>query len=349
MVGKWHIGIGEKAFWPNARGYDYHYGFIGGWVDFYTHVYADGLDWIRNGVVVEEEGHATDLFTADAQRVIQSRDKDEPFLLYLAYNAPHTPLQNVPHNSGLNDDVDEGDRGVYAEMATHVDAGIGQVIETLKAEGILDNTILVFSSDNGGQVRAGASNGDLRGSKGGAFEGGMRVPGLIWWPRHVDGGGVFEQPIAVHDWLPTLLEAVGGDAASVKNAYGQSMWAALADNKKLNRKPVVIGVKNAYAAIDWPWKYVQFMEGRGSNAKKAYGLFNVLEDPEEKTDLSAQYPEKVATLKVMLDARPAAESISEKTRDHAAASFYLSDPETGLDFDERLEATSIPWAERAKK
>jgi len=114
IVGKWHLGLGDRAYFPVSRGFDYHYGFLGGWIDFYTHVYTDGLDWQRNGSSIREEGHATDLLTADAKRVIAMRDTQKPLFLYLAYNAPHTPLQHVPLSSGLNDEIEDGSRAVYA-------------------------------------------------------------------------------------------------------------------------------------------------------------------------------------------------------------------------------------------
>ena len=206
MIGKWHLGLVTTDYWPNARGFDYFYGFLGGWIDFYTHVYGGGLDWQRNGESLREEGHATDLMTADALRVVQSRDPNRPFFLYLSYNAPHSPLQYTPSDSGLNDDVEAGDRKVYAEMVTQMDQGVGELIGVLRAQGILENTIVVFSSDNGGAIRLGANNGKLRGEKGGSFEGGIRVPGFLYWEGGIERGSRLDQPVVVHDWLPTLLE-----------------------------------------------------------------------------------------------------------------------------------------------
>jgi arylsulfatase A-like enzyme len=346
MIGKWHLGLGNTDYWPISRGFDYHYGFLGGWVDFYTHVYGGGLDWQRDGMTVREEGHATDLFTVDAKRIIKSREKDSPFFMYLAYNAPHSPLQTIPAASGLNNSVEQGDRFVYAEMATQADTAIGEVIATLEAEGILDETLIIFSSDNGGALDLGASNGDLRGAKGSAYEGGMRVPGVVWWAGHVDGGRVLEQPIAVHDWLPTLMDAVGGDAADVVDAYGQSMWAAIANNTQVERAITTIGVVSSKAAIDWPWKFVRD-NGRGPNAVKTSGLFNVLEDPYEKNDLSAQNPEKAAALVAVLDSLPVVES--KRDLGPNPESFFRAADSTDWDYEVRVKETHEPWADKAVK
>ena len=219
LVGKWHLGIGRKSFFPHNRGFDYFYGFLGGWVDFYTHTYDEGRDWQRNGKTVREEGYATDLLTADAKRVITSRAANKPLFLYLSYNSPHFPLQITPRESGLNPDVEAGDRYVYAEMVTDMDAAIGEIIETLKAEGIYDNTILVFSSDNGGAPAFSTNKTNLpfRGSKGRSLEGGIRVPGLMSWPDKLEGGKTLDQMVVVHDWLPTLIDAIGGNPQDIEN------------------------------------------------------------------------------------------------------------------------------------
>jgi arylsulfatase A-like enzyme len=343
MIGKWHLGIGNTDYWPTSRGFDYHYGFLGGWVDFYTHMYSGGLDWQRNGKSVREQGHATDLLTADAIRVLGARNKDLPFLMYLTYNAPHSPLQHPPTDSGLNKNVKAGDRAVYAEMMTHADAAIGKVIAELKQQGILDQTIVIFSSDNGGALQIGANNSTLRQGKGSTYEGGMRVPGLVSWPGHIAGGVKLEQPIAVHDWLPTLLEAVGGNPSAISNAYGQSMWDAIATGKKIDRAITTIGVRSSTAAIDWPWKVVRQTQGGTTQVS----LFNVVDDPSEKNDLTKQYPEKFTQLVAVLDAIPKMASRAEGPDSPRPESFFRNTDKTGWDYNVRVPETLKPWAEAA--
>mgnify|MGYP006412321349 FL=1 len=338
MIGKWHLGIGNTDYWPRSRGFDTHYGFLGGWVDFYTHVYSGGLDWQREGRSLREEGHTTDLLTEEAIKIIQSKDSDNPFFLYLTYNAPHSPLQNIPTQTGLNEGLEAGHRFVYGEMVTQLDDGIGRVVDALEAGGILDNTIVVFSSDNGGSLGLGANNGDLRGGKGGAYEGGMRVPGLISWPSHIEAGRVLEQPIAVHDWLPTLLDAVGGDSSQVDRPYGQSMWPAISEGIEMDRARMIIGARENMAVFDWPWKLVR----EGEEAE--YQLFNLLADPVEQEDLAVREPEILATLVTVLEAKPVVAS-KRDTANGSANSYYASGADT--DYDARLQESRPPWAEQA--
>lgn len=360
MVGKWHLGLGNTDYWPLSRGFETHYGFLAGSVDYYTHVYSGGLDWQRDGVSLREEGHATDLFTAEAKRVINGRNPDKPFLLYLSYNAPHAPLQTTPKKSGLNEAVAPGNRYVYAEMVTQVDDGIGQVIKELEDEGILENTIVVFSSDNGGSLSLGSSNGDLRGAKGSVFEGGMRVPGVIMWADHIAAGQVLEQPITVQDWLPTLLDAVGSDASRVETPDGQSMWGAIDSGVKVDREKTVFGSGSGRAVFDWPWKLVR--EGDDG----AHQLFNVLEDPYEKNNLAKDQPEILAKLGTVLAAMPNVPTKrSVKVPDGNGADKAKSrkggaktkNIEGGtrqprganLDYEARAQETRAPWAEAADK
>lgn len=347
MVGKWHLGIGDPAYFPIARGFDTHYGFLGGWVDYYTHVYSGGLDWQRDGVSVREKGHATELMTAEALRLIASKnDSDNPFFLYLSYNAPHTPLQSDPVTSGLNASVVPEERFVYAELVTGMDAGIGQVLEALEADDQLDNTLVIFSSDNGGALRSGASNGNLRGGKGdGAVEGGIRVPGLVWWKGQIEGGGGLEQPIVVHDWLPTLLEALGEDPAMVSDAYGQSMWPALISGDQVERKPTTVGVAGSFMALDWPWKLLDNTT-RGPDGVRTVALYNLEEDPGESTDLAEQQAEKFAELSAIIATIPDVASI--RSSGPPPDDQFLNE-DGSWNFDFRIEESRAPWADGVKK
>ncbi len=345
MVGKWHLGIGNTDYWPISRGFDSHYGFLGGFIDFYTHVYSGGLDWQREGVSLREPGHATDLFTSEAKRVIDTRKPDRPFFLYLAYNAPHSPLQTTPKNSGLNEAVERGNRYVYAEMVTQLDDGIGQVIDELKNQGILENTIVVFSSDNGGSLSLGSNNGDLRGAKGSPWEGGMRVPGLIMWADHIAAGQVLKQQIAIQDWLPTLLEAVGSDSLHIENPNGQSMWSAIDRGVEIKRDPLILGSGSGKAVFDWPWKLVR----EGDDGE--HQLYNVLEDPYEQKNMAQAQPKILADLETVLAALPDVPT-RRTVNEHASSSRTNSDKPrkprgVKLDYEAREQETRAPWAEAA--
>lgn len=339
MIGKWHLGIGNVDYWPTSRGFEYYYGHLGGWIDFYTHVYNGGLDWQRNGVTVREEGHATDLLTADVVREIKNRDQDRPLFMYLNYNAPHSPLQHLP--SAETDDAT--DRSLYTAMMEQMDDGIGEVLQILELESMMQNTLVIFSSDNGGDPQFGADNDPYRNGKGTMYEGGTRVPGLIWWPGHVEGGQVLDQPIVVHDWLPTLLDAIGAGADLAIEPYGQSMWPAIVHGEQIERKDVTFGVANSIAAFKWPYKLVRNSSGQDNGDF----LYNLVEDPYETTDLSEEMPELFAELSVRIDVLPEVESLRNPpggTR--PILEFRLPDG-SGWDYDLRLEETKEPWAEAA--
>jgi len=339
MVGKWHLGLSKTSAWPSSKGFDSYYGFLGGWIDFYTHVFATRLDWQRDGVSLEEEGHATDLMTDEAIRIID-QDSSNPFLMYLAYNAPHSPIQHPPVYSGLNDYPEVTNRSVYAEMVTHMDAGIGRIIERLRQRDMLENTIVIFSSDNGGAPPLGGDNGDLRGGKRQSYEGGMRVPALIRWDGQIESGAVLEQPVAVHDWLPTLLEAVGGDANAVVDAYGQSMWAAIGDGQQVDKKTVVMGAVGNLGVIEWPYKLVSVEnEDAGTTS---YELFNVVQDPSEQSDLKDQMPELTQRLIAQIEAMPEPEVNRLEPAFNNSPRYFNQDIP---DHEQRHEATQEPWTE----
>ncbi len=344
MIGKWHLGLVTTDHWPNARGFDYFYGFLGGWIDFYTHMYGGGFDWQRNGESLREEGHATDLMTADALRVVASRDPNRPFFMYLSYNAPHSPLQYTPSDSGLNDDVEAGDRKVYAEMVTQMDQGVGELIGALRTQGMLENTIVVFSSDNGGAIRLGANNGKLRGEKGGSFEGGIRVPGFLYWEGRIEGGSRLDQPVVVHDWLPTLLEAVGGDPADVVDPYGQNMWAALGKGEQIERQVTTIATGPSRAAIDWPYKYITHKK-RGQKTPPTLGLFNVVEDPYETNNLLEEMPEKAEELIAKLESIPDVRFPRNPDPLGHPEEHFRNATDDGWDYEVRVPETRPVWTE----
>jgi|SaaInlV_100m_DNA_5_1039725.scaffolds.fasta_scaffold02278_6 arylsulfatase A-like enzyme len=342
MVGKWHLGLVDPAYFPFARGFDSHYGFLGGWVDYYTHVYNGGLDWQRDGVSVREEGYTTELLTAEALRLIESKSSvDDPFFLYLSYNAPHTPLQPLEAPTGLNESLTPEDRYVYAEMVTDLDADIGKIVETLEAMDLLQDTLVIFSSDNGGATGSGASNGVLREGKGGAFEGGLRVPGLVWWQGHIEGGRLLEQPILAQDWLPTLFEAIGEQPSNVVNIDGQSMWPAIADGELVERLPATIGVAGSVAAFDWPWKLVDHT-ARGPNGERTIQLFNVEADPREIVDLALVQPEIYQQLNALIEAIPEVESLRSVG---PPPEVQFRNEEGGWNFEFTALESRSPWAD----
>lgn len=295
MCGKWHLGGPDDCqrsgpdFFPQARGFDYFYGHLHGAIDYYRHERKDlgQLDWQRNGQPVIEGGFSTDLLADDAIRLIAGRDKSRPFLLYLAFNAVHGPLQMPP--SADNPGQRAGKRETLLANLTHLDAAIGRLLKAIDDQQLRDNTIALFFGDNGGQLSQGANNGPLSEEKGTTFEGGIRVPAAIRWPGKLAAGGASQQFVAVMDVLPTLCAAAGIESGIVAPIDGVNLWPALAAGKRQPHPPFLIGNKDV-ACIAEPWKLVS--PGRSERPL----LFDIVRDPGEKTDLANEHPDKVAAM-----------------------------------------------------
>ena len=211
LIGKWHLGL-EPENHPNARGFDFFHGFLGDMMDDYYKHQRHGNDYMqRDRELIHPTGHATDLFTDWSCDYIKSRvGKEKPFALCLTYNAPHTPIQ--PPTDWL-EKVKQREAGITEKRALlvalieHMDESIGKVIETLKQTGFDKNTLVVFTSDNGGQLNAGADNGPLRDGKQSVYEGGIRVPACVVWPGMIEAGSRSDQRIMTMDILPTVCAA----------------------------------------------------------------------------------------------------------------------------------------------
>lgn len=336
MVGKWHLGMATIDAAPHARGFDHFYGSLGGFMDFYTHVYFGALDLQRNGESVREEGHATDLLTAEAKRLLADPNKDKPFFLYLSYNAPHTPLQYPPNVDNSYADISDPDRRVFAQMTTHLDTAIGEVIDELTQQGLRENTIVIFMSDNGGNLEAGASNGELRAGKGSSLEGGVRVPTVVSWPAKLQSGRASEHPVFAQDWLPTLLDAAGASHEGA-DFEGRSAWRAIVDNESVDERPMVIlGTAKSKAVYDWPWKLIRSDHDE---------LYNVVEDPFESNNQVTQFPERVDDMAAAINELPRTESRAAKG---PPPETFFRDESGAFIYDIRMPETREPWAEAAK-
>jgi arylsulfatase A-like enzyme len=337
MVGKWHLGMGLKKAMPHNRGFDDFYGSLGGFTDFYTHVYFGGLDWQHNGVSIREEGHVTDLLTARALRKIEGFNNDKPFFMYLSYTAPHTPLQKVPAPIYDYSSIASADRRVFADMTSHLDQGIGQVIAAIEAKGIADNTLIIFMSDNGGNEIAGADNGILTGEKASAYEGGVRVPAFVYWPSKIAGKQSLVGPIFTQDWLPTLLDVVNVNIDDMQ-FEGQSVWpSVMSPDVDIVTKNIVVGTARSKAVYNWPWKLIV-------EDNTVHKLFNVQDDPTEKNNLYTQHPDKVSDMLVALSAIPKLESKAAKGP--KPESLFV-DENGNFDHDVRKPETREAWAESA--
>jgi arylsulfatase A-like enzyme len=217
MVGKWHLGHANRKFWPQNRGFDHFYGNLVGEVDYFTKERGGIIDWQRDGKFLKEDGYYTTLIGNEAVNIIKNHDTSKPLFLYVASLAPHAPYQAPKADiDAYKNAAGDVHRHTYAAMITGLDTQVGRIVAALKQKNMLDNTLIIFSSDNGGATSAlfatgarspkereesggvelgaktPASNGDLRGGKGSLHEGGVRVPTIFYWPSKLKPGIVSE-------------------------------------------------------------------------------------------------------------------------------------------------------------
>jgi arylsulfatase A-like enzyme len=306
LVGKWHLGYSDRDFLPNAHGFEHFYGHLMAGLDYFEHRFpAGGHDWQRNGVSVHESGYSTFLLGEEAIALIRSAEK-RPFFLMLSFNAPHVPIQAPEELLREYAHLEGEARRTYAAVIAAMDRTIGSVLEALDEEGISDQTIVLFLSDNGGFHRY-ASNVPLRGAKRSVGEGGIRVVAALRWPGVLEPGRS-EQFLSHLDVLPTLLSAAG---IGLPETYagrldGRDMWRAIRSGAQVEREPFFFGVDSSrangdvqLAAIAGGEKLVQLRRADGSRVER---LYDIVKDPGESRDLAAERPERVAELGAAIDA-----------------------------------------------
>jgi arylsulfatase A-like enzyme len=308
LIGKWHLGL-ESPNTPVERGFDYFHGWLGDMMDDYWTHRRHGINYMRlNGQEIDPEGHATDLFTDWSVNYIKSQADDRrPFFLYLAYNAPHFPVQ--PPQEWL-DKVKKREKGIddtRAELVAfieHMDDGIGKVIQALKASGQYDNTLIIFSSDNGGHLPSKANNGPLRDGKQSMYEGGLKVPTAMSWPGKIAAGSVSGQMNLSMDIYPTLLEVAG--LQPKQPIEGRSFLPVLlGENAPAEERTLYFtrreggtryGGQSIYAVRKGDWKLLQ------NSPYEPYELYNILRDPQEENNLMDEEEEKYQELnKLMME------------------------------------------------
>ncbi len=295
--GKWHAGLTLEQS-PVGRGFDEWYGFLGrGAHDYFDLAQKDPDNgpMYRNGKEIKDEGYMTTRLTDEAVAFIRHH-KSQPFYIHLAYNAVHSPAQAPAEDlarirrqfPGLRES-----RVVLMAMLYHLDLGVGQVVATLKQEGVWENTLLFFLTDNGGAKATDAINTPLRGFKQQNYEGGIRTPFIVSWPAGFKGGRKIDTPINSLDILPTALDAAGVARPTDKPFDGESLLPLLTGKSPQHRDTFYWsegGDAGGWAVRSGDWKLVT----QRNQVKPE--LFNLKDDPEEKTDLTAQQPQRVAEL-----------------------------------------------------
>lgn len=342
MVGKWHIGFYKREFIPTQRGFDSFFGYLTGGEDYYSHrnrlgypskKFADftGYDLRRNeDVAINASGkYSTFLFTDEAVKIISSHEEDKPLFLFVAYQAVHSPLEVPEQYMEQYKDISNHARRMYAGMVTCMDEGIGNITKALQDHGLWDDTVLFFSTDNGGQIYAGGNNWPLRGWKGSMWEGGMRGVGLVYSKLLTKPGQINTEMIHVTDWYPTIVHLSGGSVEGMP-LDGYNVWETLSTGQPSPRNEILHNIDpiDAYwdshfepyhhcrqAAIRvGDWKLLKGCPGNGSwipppessysytqgtnyfdNINSTF-LFNIREDPEERNELSEVFPDMVSFL-----------------------------------------------------
>ena len=295
IVGKWHLGLASPNK-PNERGFDHFHGFLGDMMDDYYKHRRHGHNYMRlNDTEIDPPGHATDLFTKWAIDYIQERaTKKQPFFLYLAYNAPHTPIQPPQEWIERVKQREEGisdRRAKLVALIEHLDDGIGKVIDSLEKTGLSDSTLVIFTSDNGGQLSVGANNGPLRAGKQDMYEGGIREPMCAVWPGRIEAGSRSNRVALTMDLFPTVCEAAGVDIDH--EIDGRSILPTLLDRSRpeedrflfwVRREGGHYGGRAYYAARYDDFKLVQ------NSPFEPLELYNLAEDPKEENPLGTNHP-----------------------------------------------------------
>jgi arylsulfatase A-like enzyme len=209
ITGKWHLGHFERAYLPTARGFDHQYGHYNGALDYFRHDRDGGHDWHRDDRASYDEGYSTHLLAAEAVKFIQEKGGRQPFFLYVPFNAVHAPHQAPEKYTAPYASLNEP-RRTYAGMLAAMDEAIGQILATIDAKGLRKQTLIIFSSDNGGPNPGRVTdNGPLRAGKATLYEGGVRVAACVAWEGRIKAGSVVSAPLHMVDWYPTLLRLAG--------------------------------------------------------------------------------------------------------------------------------------------
>ena len=310
-IGKWHLGL-EPETHPENQGFDRFKGFLGDMMDDYYDHRRHGINYMREGKQeIDPKGHATDLFSQWASEFITRRgtsfqsnqeEGQTPWFLYLAYNAPHTPIQppqewfeKVKQREVTMDDK----RAKLVALIEHMDAGIGRVIDSLKKSGQYEDTLIIFTSDNGGQLNVGANNGPLRDGKQSMYEGGLRIPGCMRIPGQTTAGSLSDSVCCTADFFPTIMEILGQESPE-----GLDGWSLI---------PLVEPASQSNAKNLWPERELYFVRREGGRAYAGLSieavlrgkyklvhnlptskleLFDLELDPTESNDLAQEQPKK---------------------------------------------------------
>jgi arylsulfatase A-like enzyme len=299
LVGKWHLGY-PPSFGPQRSGYDEFFGIMAGGVDYFTHCSSKGDHDLYLGEDEHMEvGYLTDIFSQRAvdyiDRMAPDAQNGKPFFLSLHYTAPHWPWETrddahiAPEVAKNLFHLDGGNIHSYRKMIHHMDEGIGWVMDALARHGLTEDTLVVFTSDNGGERFS--DNWPLVGGKMDLTEGGIRVPWIAHWPAFIPAGGISLQQCMTMDWSATMLALGGGQAHPDYPLDGVSLQSVLRDPACTFERPLYwrMNHRSQRALRVGDWKYLKVDEHEY--------LFNIPADERERANLAARHPEKLALMR----------------------------------------------------
>jgi len=307
LVGKWHLGEASR-FQPKRRGFDEFFGFLGGGHPYFP---GQGAPIYRGTEVVEEKEYLTDAFAREAVAFVE-RHKNQPFFLYLAFNAVHTPMHATDERLLRFANIADEQRRTYAGMLTAMDEGVGKVLDALRAAGLEENTLIFFFSDNGGPTMLGTTingsrNDPLRGSKRTTLEGGIRVPFVVQWKGRLAPGTVYNQPVIQLDVLPTALAAAGVSAKPDWQLDGVNLLPHLkGETTAPPHESLYWRLGEQWAIRRGDWKLVQYDQAADHSDMPslpldvkvtAPRLYNLAQDIRESHDLAAEHADKLKELR----------------------------------------------------
>jgi arylsulfatase A-like enzyme len=359
MVGKWHLGHADQKYWPQNRGFEHFYGNLVGEVDYFTKDRGGLIDWQRNGTFLKEDGYFTTQIGDEAVSLIENHEPSKPLFLYVASLAPHAPFQAPQDLLDRYPSIDNENRRTYAAMISGLDDQVGRILDALEKKGMRDNTIIIFTSDNGGATSAltatgarseeerkesgglalgekpPASNGSLRGGKGTLHEGGVRVPTIVNWPRALEPRVVAE-PLHMVNIMPTLLALAGGSGSTDHPFDGRDMWQTLAEGKSSPNEDILINVEPVRGALrKGNWKLVKLATLPGKTE-----LFDLSKDPGEQNNVAADHPDIVRDLEARLMAYAKEQKPAEWIK--AQPQFLGAQGKTVFDPDFDIDDAGLP-------
>ncbi|MBB3696902.1 sulfatase-like hydrolase/transferase [Flammeovirga yaeyamensis] len=292
LIGKWHLGH-QSPNLPNDRGFDFFHGWLVGMTDYYEHIRYK-QNWMRkNQEELDTKGHVTDLFTDWALDYLD-QDRKDPFMMFLTYTAPHSPLQPpadylekvMKREKGISEK-----RAKYVALIEHMDKRIGDVVAKLKEKGELDNTVIMFLSDNGGALNHGANNGEFKGQKGDLYEGGLRVPFIVRWNEIENKGKASDAYVSITDIFPTVARIAGVSYEEELSGIDQTNLFKKGEIQKEDRVDIAVRRGNRSNCVDGSvfysvqkngWKYVQ------NSACEPYVFYNMNKDKNEQHPIPAE-------------------------------------------------------------